>query len=285
MFLVTGTTGHVGGAAAKNLLAMGKQVRALVRDKAKAAAWEAQGVELVQGDWNDVEALTAALAGVEGAYVMMPPVQTPSPGFPEAKQVVANYVEALRKQPVAKVVALSSIGSEKTERLGLITGTSLMERGLERLDMPVAFVRAGSFMENFLYGLQSGMGGVLPTMYTPTDRAVPMIATTDIGAEVAKLLTTEWTGKRVIELGSLLSPDGLAAELGAVLGVPVKAVGVPREQWAGVLEHMGLPKGSTWAYEEMLESFNSGWIAFGVEGTEKVPGRTRAREVFAGARG
>ncbi len=36
MFLITGITGKVGGAAAKHLLAQGKQVRALVRDEAKA---------------------------------------------------------------------------------------------------------------------------------------------------------------------------------------------------------------------------------------------------------
>lgn len=38
MFLITGVTGHVGGAAASHLLAQGKQVRALVRDQAKAAS-------------------------------------------------------------------------------------------------------------------------------------------------------------------------------------------------------------------------------------------------------
>ena len=36
MFLITGITGKVGGAAARHLLNKGKQVRALVRDPAKA---------------------------------------------------------------------------------------------------------------------------------------------------------------------------------------------------------------------------------------------------------
>jgi uncharacterized protein YbjT (DUF2867 family) len=53
MFLVTGITGHVGGATAQNLLAKGHKVRALVRDPEKAANWASQGVELVQGDVND----------------------------------------------------------------------------------------------------------------------------------------------------------------------------------------------------------------------------------------
>ena len=66
MFLITGITGKVGGAAARHLLNKGKQVRALVRDPAKAAAWSANGVELVEGEWADPIAMTRALEGVEG---------------------------------------------------------------------------------------------------------------------------------------------------------------------------------------------------------------------------
>ena len=32
------------------------------------------------------------------------------------------------------------------------------------------------------------------------DRKLLMTATADIGAEAAKLLTTEWTGKRIVEI-------------------------------------------------------------------------------------
>jgi uncharacterized protein YbjT (DUF2867 family) len=186
-----GITGKVGGAAARHLLASGKQVRGLVRDPQKAAAWANQGVELVQGDFDDSASLAQALQGVEGAYLMMSPNWNPSPGFPEAKAIVASYEKALAQSPVPKLVVLSSIGSEKSERLGLITATAILERALERLPFPVAFVRAGSFIENFLFALESGKAGVMPSFYQPTDRKVPMIASEDIGAEVAKLLTTE----------------------------------------------------------------------------------------------
>ena len=39
MFLVMGITGKVGGATAEHLLAQGKKVRALVRNREKAANW------------------------------------------------------------------------------------------------------------------------------------------------------------------------------------------------------------------------------------------------------
>jgi uncharacterized protein YbjT (DUF2867 family) len=284
MFLVTGITGHVGGATARGLLAMGKQVRALVRDPHRAAAWADKGVELVRGDWNDAASLSAALNGVEGAYVMMPPTQTPSPGYPEAKAVVASYVEALRQSPPPKLVALSSFGSEKPSGLGLITATHLLEQALNGMPFPVAMVRAGGFFENYTFGLQAALGGTLPMFYSPTDRKVGHVATADIGALVAELLTTDWSGRRVIELGTPVSPDEIADAIGEVLGREVKAQALPREAWAGALEHMGLPKGSTWAYEEMIEGVNSGWIDFGVAGTEKRPGTTTPREVYAQAK-
>ena len=283
MFLVTGITGKVGGAAARHLLNKGKQVRALVRDQAKAAAWSAQGVELVKGDWADPVAMTQALNGVEGAYLMMPPIQAPSRDFREAKAVIASYKEALAKSAPPRLVVLSSMGSEKSSGLGAITSTHLLEQALGNEPFPVAFVRAGSFFENYLFGLQAAQGGTLPIFYAPTDRKLPMIATEDIGAEIAKLLTTEWTGKRFIELGSMVSADDLAAALGQALGRDVKAQAIPRQAWAGALEQMGLPAGGTWAFEEMVDGVNSGWIGLGVEGTERIEGTTSARDVFAAA--
>jgi len=60
-----------------------EQVRALVRSREKAAEWADQGVELVDGDWNDATAIAAALKGVEGAFVMLPAVWAPSPDYKE----------------------------------------------------------------------------------------------------------------------------------------------------------------------------------------------------------
>ena len=57
MFLVMGITGKVGGAAARHLLAQGKKVPALVRDRTKTEKWADQSVELIDGDWNDATAV------------------------------------------------------------------------------------------------------------------------------------------------------------------------------------------------------------------------------------
>jgi len=284
MFLVMGITGKVGGATARHLLAQGKKVRALVRDRDKAASWTDQGVELVDGDWNDAAAIERALEGVDGAFVMLPAVWAPSPDFKEAKGVIANYVEALAKAPVPRVVALSSMGANRTSGLGIITALSLLEQGLRDLTLPIAYVRAGGFFENFLYGLHVAQGGALPVYYSPTNRESTMVATNDIGAEVARLLTgPAWSGHRVIELGSMVSADEVAAQLGEVLKLDVRAFAVPRSGWAEAFEQFGIPQGRTGPAEEMFEAVNAGWMDLGVEGTEHVAGTTAARDVFADA--
>ena len=89
MYLVMGITGNVGGATARHLLKQGKQVRALVRNREKAANWADQGVELVDGDWNDATAIAAALKGVEGAFVMLPAVWAPSPDLSQTPECMA----------------------------------------------------------------------------------------------------------------------------------------------------------------------------------------------------
>jgi uncharacterized protein YbjT (DUF2867 family) len=114
-----------------------------------------QGVELVDGDWNDTAAIERALDGVDGAFVMLPAVWAPSPDFKEAKGVIANYVEVLTKAAPPRVVALSSMGANRTSGLGMITALSLLEQGVRDLASPVAVVRAGGFFENFLYGRTS----------------------------------------------------------------------------------------------------------------------------------
>ena len=44
--------------------------------------------------------------------------------------------------------------------------------------------------------------GWFDTYLIPTDRPVPMVATADIGKQVARLLVADWSGKKIVELGS-----------------------------------------------------------------------------------
>ena len=82
----------------------------------------------------------------------------------------ASAFQTLTMAVPPRVVALSSMGANRTGGLGMITALSLLEQGLRSLTSPVAFVRAGGFFENFLYGLQAAQGGTLPVFYNPTNQ-------------------------------------------------------------------------------------------------------------------
>jgi uncharacterized protein YbjT (DUF2867 family) len=62
MILVTAATGQVGSAALNVLIAAGSEVRVLVRDPSTFAAPE--GVQVVQGDFDDDTSMAKALKGV-----------------------------------------------------------------------------------------------------------------------------------------------------------------------------------------------------------------------------
>ena len=284
MFTVMGITGHVGGAVAENLLAAGKTVRGVVRNPQKAKAWADRGVELVQSAYDDAAGLARAFAGAEGVFAMIPPDFAPAPGLPDQKRTIAAIREAIEQAKPGNAVFLSSIGSEQPSGLGLITSTHLMEEAMRTLPIPVAYLRAGSFMENWLgaVGLVAATGE-MSFFYAPLERKFPLVATRDIGLAGAKVLQERWTGERVLEVDG---PEGgtdlheVAAAFGRALGRDVKAVQLPEAAWQSALEAMGMPADRTGLYVEMVKSFNSGWIHFGNSGTETFHGPTTI-EAFA----
>jgi uncharacterized protein YbjT (DUF2867 family) len=196
-----GITGNVGGAVVENLLAAGKTVRGVVRNPGKAKAWADRGVELVQSAYDDTAGLAKAFTGAEGVFAMIPPDFAPAPGLPDQKRTIAAIREALEQAKPAKAVFLSSIGSEQPSGLGLITSTHLLEQATRTLPIPVAYLRAGSFMENWLGALDHIRAtGEMPFFYGPLDHKFPLIATRDIGLAGARVLQDSWTGERVLEV-------------------------------------------------------------------------------------
>ncbi|WP_428393499.1 NmrA family NAD(P)-binding protein [Lichenicoccus sp.] len=281
MFFIAGITGHIGGATAKVLLAEGRPVRALVRNLSKAIEWADRGVELQAGDLTDSHALAEALEGVEAAFLMQPTPMGVTRNFPEAHALTHSIADALERTPPPRAVVLSSVGSEQDCGLGNITQTHLLERALDRFTFPLAFVRSGALLENNLQSLKrAGETGVFDSFLQPVDRAFPMAATADVGAEVARLLVEGWKGRKVIELGSYYSPTEIAEAMGKALMKPVQARAIPRDRWGTVLEHMGLPPEKAVNWEEMQDGFNNGWIDFGCQGTEAVAGTTKPVDIF-----
>ena len=283
MYAVMGITGKVGGAVARTLLAKGKKVRGIVRNPEKAAEWQKQGVELFKADYDDLDALTAAFTDVAGVFVMIPPNFAPAQGFAETKATLKVLHEALSRALPSKAVYLSSIGAEQASGLGLITSSHLLEETLSDLPFSHTFLRAGWFFENSAGEVASARNeGQIMFQLHPLDRKFPLVATADIGKVGAETLTQSWTGIRHIEVAGPedYSPLDIADAFAEAVGRPVEAIVVPRAEWETLWVSQGMPKGRTAPRAEMVDGFNSGWIHFGVPGTEHVDGVTTLREVI-----
>jgi nucleoside-diphosphate-sugar epimerase len=110
--LVTGATGKVGNAVARQLVDRGDEVVALVRNVATARDVLPAGVELAGGDVTDPESLRRAAQGADGVFNCMGLFEQwfADPGIFERvnAQGAANVIAAAREAGVDRVVHTST---------------------------------------------------------------------------------------------------------------------------------------------------------------------------------
>jgi len=265
-FAIVGVTGHVGGVIAEQLLAAGHKVRGLVRDESSAAAkaLKSQGVELAVATLTDTAALTKAFTGVDGVFVMTPPLFNSPDWRSEHKDYIKHLTAAVEAAKVTKIVVLSSIGAEHDAGTGAILKLHDLEVAWKNLHASIAYIRAGYFAENAL-GLVAlaKAQGIFPSMVT-LDKKLPVVATKDIGILGAKLLQEKWEGKRFIEFEGpeQLSYNELAAIVGKVLNKTVTPIPVPQDQWNATWQSFGASENSAQGMSDLVAGLNGGLISF-----------------------
>ncbi|MGF6710983.1 uncharacterized protein YbjT (DUF2867 family) [Luteibacter sp. W1I16] len=280
MFAITGITGRVGGELANTLLAAGKGIRAIVRDESKAQPWAAKGCEVALADLDDAKSLTEALRGVEGAFILFPPIYDSEPTFPELQPRIDAVRRALIQARPGKVVVLSTIGADAAQP-NLLNALGMVEAALADVPLPITFLRAAWFIENAEWDVASARDeGVLHSYLQPLDRGVPMISTVDVGRTAAALLMEDWDGHRIVELEATerVTPHQMAAAFGRALGRSVHAQVVPRDQWETIFRQQGMRHPTP--RMQMIDGFNQGWIDFKDRGTHARKGRVTLDEAI-----
>ena len=113
--LVTGATGKVGSRLAKRLAQRGDQVRALVRDPARAADLREAGIELAEGDLLEADSLAAAVRGVDAVVHC-------AAFFRGATPEQAHAVNDLGTQHLARAARAASVKRFIFTSTGLVYG-------------------------------------------------------------------------------------------------------------------------------------------------------------------
>lgn len=263
MYAIVGASGNTGGVIAEKLLASGKKVRAIGRNAGHLEHLTSRGAEAFIANVTDAAALIKAFDGASAVYAMIPPNASSSDVPAYQRQVSDVLTAAIAGASVPKAVVLSSVGGDKPEKTGPVTGLYHLEQKLNGLDgLNAVYLRAGYFMENLL--AQAGAirnFGILAGPLRP-DLKLPFIAARDIGAAAAELLLNlDFTGKQAREL---LGPrDVNYDEAASIVGKAIGKPGLSYMQLSGfqlrpALLQLGMSKSMIGLLLEMAESLNNG---------------------------
>jgi len=261
MITVMGATGNTGAKISHTLLQAGHHVRALGRSEAKLAELARAGAEVRVGDVTDTRFLTAAFTGADAVYTLLPTDRRAADYRAAQDREGETIVAAIRNSGVRYVVALSSLGGDLGEGVGVISGLHAQEERMKHLlDVNVLILRPVSFFENLLDHVDLVRQEGILTDSVAADVAVPMVATRDIAEVAARALAArDWFGFVAHEL---LGPRDLTHReatriLGNALGVPsAEYVHVSENEMIGALVEAGLSNSFAMQYVEMTRAFN-----------------------------
>lgn len=215
------------------------------------------------GDINDSEFLTAAFEGADLVYTMTPPNFNAADQLAYMISIGENYVNAIRKARIKKVVNLSSIGADLATGTGPIKGLHAIEHLFASLDgVAVKHFRAGYFFTNFLNDITTIKNmGIMGSNY-PASTPLILVHPADIASAIAKEVEKGFEGHTVSYVYSDRKTAGqVATILGTGIGKPdLTWIELTDEQFLGALLQAGLPSPVASNYVEMGQALRKGWL-------------------------
>jgi uncharacterized protein YbjT (DUF2867 family) len=235
--LVTGATGLAGSAVIREFVRNRYPVRALVRSRAKARAFEAfPTVELVEGDMSRPATLDEALSGVDRVLLI-------SSSDQQMAERQSTFIDAARKAEVRHIVKFSGLSAADVDT-PFVFGSmhAEIERHLEGSGLAWTHLRPSQFMTEYLREVptilaQSGL--FLPL----EDAKLVPVDVADIAKAAFALLTTPGHEAKIYAMSGpeALSMQQIAEQISAAIGQAVRYVSITREARMQALLAAGVP--------------------------------------------
>ncbi len=240
--LVTGATGTVGRQVVDQLVKRGADLRALVRDPAKADF--PAGVTVVQGDLLDVDSLRGAFSGVSTLFLLNAVV-------PDEFTQALIALNLAREAGVERIVYLSVIHSDLYVNVPHFAGKFGVERMIEQMGFNATILRPAYFINNDLTIKDVVFGyGVYPMPIG--GKGLAMIDARDIGeiAAIELIRREQASGPLPLTRINLVGPDTLTdSDVAAI--------------WSEVLARpIAYGGDDTAGFEQNLRKFMPSWMAF-----------------------
>lgn len=241
--LVTGATGTVGAGVIRELQARGVPVRALVRDRERAAAALGAGVELAAGDFTDPASIRAALDGVERVFLC-------SPNHPRQVEHETNVIDAAARADARQLVKIGANGAQIGSPLEFWDAHGRIEAHLRESGLPWVVLHPSSYTSNLLAAARTI--ATTGTLFAPAGEAkVTLVDPRDVAAVAATVLTEDGHDGRTY---TLTGPEAVtyheaAQQLSVAIGQPVEFVDVPDGAARAAMVEAGLP---AWLADQLI---------------------------------
>lgn len=233
--LVVGATGNVGREVVARLLEAGVPVRALVRNRKRAAHVLGEAVELVKGDLDDLPSLGPALQGIERMFLCSPA----DPLLPERERRIAF---AAAQAGVQRVVKVSMLIAAADSPIHAARWHAESEAAIEGAGLGWTFVEPQFYLQNLL-GFADTIIADGAFSAPMAEGRVSMVDVRDVADVAVRCLLDEGhAGQRYLVTGpESVTFAEVAARLGAAIGRTVTYTPADLEETRAGLTEAGVP--------------------------------------------
>ena len=231
--LVTGATGTVGAPLVRELLDAEASVRVATRDPERARDAFGDGPEPVEFDLGRPETWGAALAGVDGLFLLYPPGSAVSD--------VTEFADAADRVGVEHVAFLSILGAEKLP----VLPHRRIETHIAGTDLAHTFLRASWFAQN-LSEIHRREIVERDEIFVPAgDGVLSFTDARDVAAVAARVLTESGHADRAYDLTgpAALDFEEVAEIFSEVLDRPIEYADPSRLTFARQMYRRGFSPG------------------------------------------
>jgi len=272
--VITGSLGNIGKPLTKLLIEKGHQVTVISSTPERISEIKALGAIPAIGSIKDAEFLAETFTGADAIYLMEAWEGIGSlfdkdiDFMDEFKKIANNYVEAVQKSGVTKIIHLSSIGAHSDQGTGSLLVHHYVENILRTLSENVSFkfIRPVGFFSNVYRWLPMirSQGAIIQSY--GGNRKEPWVSPYDIASTIAYEMEQPFSGRTVQYVASdEVSPNEIAQALG-------QATGNNDLQWKVISSEELL--------DQMLSAGINEWIAKGMVAMQQAQGNGSLYEDF-----
>lgn len=267
MILLTGATGKTGGELARQLNNADIPFSAVARSREKAAELLDMEADVVFGDLEDREFLTAAMAGIEKAVLIMPNVEN-------QLETEKQFIDVAKESGVQHIVYQSSLESIPGSTNPITSIHVATEEYLKESGLAWTMIRPGFFMQTFAASAPriKESGNIVLPLGSATLCATDL---RDVAAVMVKVLTETGHENQSYDITGpeLITMAEIAERFSNILGREYKYVDLPLDAFKGALQNAGFNEWRVNAVACELNSIASGSLDHTTETVQELLGR------------